>query len=110
MPAPLRKANKIAPTIGHVRVDKGYTGQAVGTTATKAAVSVEVVSGPKPGRGFIVQPRSWVIEPTNGWINHCRRLDHHYQVTLTAHEGFLVLRQIALPLPRLDHNQLFDTL
>lgn len=32
----------------------------------KAGVSVDVVSGPKPGRGFIVQPRRWVVERTNG--------------------------------------------
>jgi transposase len=23
-------------------------------------------------------PRRWVVECTNGWINHCRRLDRHY--------------------------------
>lgn len=39
-------------------------------------MTVEVASGPKPGHGFIVQPRRWVVERTNGWINHCRRLDH----------------------------------
>ena len=60
--------------------------------------------------GFQVQPRRWVVERTNGWINHCRRLDRHYEVTLTAHEGFLYLSQIALLLRRLDRTQLFDTL
>ena len=39
-----------------------------------------------------------------------RRLDRHYEVTLAAHEGFLVLSQIALLLRRLDRSQLFDTL
>jgi hypothetical protein len=55
----------------------------------KAGVTVEVVSGSKPGRGFIVQPRRWVAEPTNGRINHRRRIDRHYAITLAAHEGFL---------------------
>ena len=32
------------------------------------------------------------------------------EVTLTAHEGFLILSQIALLLRRLDRSQLFDTL
>ena len=49
------------PTIAHVWVDKGYTGHIVITTASKAEVTVEVVSGPKPGYGFIVQPRRWVV-------------------------------------------------
>ncbi len=82
----------------------------VADAATKAGVTVDVVSGPKPGRGFIVQPRRWVVERTNGWINHCRRLDRHYEITLDAHEGFLILSQIALLLRRLDRSQLFDTL
>jgi hypothetical protein len=34
----------------------------------------------------------------------------HYETTLTAHEGFLLLSQIALLLRRLDRSQLFDTL
>lgn len=68
------------------------------------------MSGPKPGHGFIVQPRRWVVERTNGWINHRRRLDRRHEITLAAHEGFLYLSQIALLLRRLDRNQLFDML
>ncbi|WP_218045997.1 transposase [[Mycobacterium] fortunisiensis] len=91
-------------------VDKGYTGQAVTSAATEAGVTVEVVSGPKPGHGFIVQPRRWVVEPTNGWINHCRHIDRHHDMTLVAHEDFVYLSQVALLLRRLDRSQLFDTL
>jgi transposase len=92
-----------------VWVDKGYTGQTVTGAAAKAGVTVEVVSGPKPGRGFIVQQRRWVVEPINCWINHYRRIDRHYETTLQAHEGFVYLSQIALR-SGLDRSQLFDTL
>ena len=109
-PAPLRQAKRVAPTIAHVWLDKGYTGTTVAEAATKAGVSVDIVSGPKPASGFRVQPRRWVVERTNGWINHCRRLDRQYEATLIAHEGFLILSQIALLLRRLDRTQLFDTL
>jgi len=51
-----------------------------------------------------------VVERTNGWINHCRRIDRHYEMTLVAHEGFVYLSQVALLLRRLDRSQLFDTL
>ena len=98
------------PSISHVWLDKGYTGATVADAATKAGVTIDVVSGPKPKSGFTVQPRRWVVERTNGWINHCRRLDRHYEVTLDAHQGFLILSQIALLLRRLDRSQLFDTL
>jgi hypothetical protein len=43
-------------------VEKGYTGSTIVDAATKAGVTVDVVSGPKPGRGFIVQPRRWAVE------------------------------------------------
>ncbi|MDT5077969.1 MAG: hypothetical protein QOJ80_2606 [Mycobacterium sp.] len=58
------KAKPIAPTISHAWVDKSYTGQALTTAATEAGVTLDVVSGPKPRCGLIVQPRRWVAEPT----------------------------------------------
>ena len=108
-PKLLRHAQRIAPTVAHVWVDKGY-GSTAADAAAKAGVTVDIVSGPKPGRGFIVQPRRRVVERTNDRINRCRRLDRHYEVTLAAHEGFLILSQIALLLRRLGRTQLFDTL
>jgi transposase len=81
-PTLLRRAKPIAPTITHVWLDNGYTGQMVANATAKASVTVDVVFGPKPGRGFIVQPRRWAVEPTNGSINHCCRLDRHYEITL----------------------------
>ena len=64
-PTLLRKAKRIVPTIAHVWVDKGYTGHTVTAAAASAGVTVDVVSGPKPGHGFVVQPRRWVVERTN---------------------------------------------
>ena len=67
-------------------VDKGYTGQTVAGPAARAGVTVDVVSGPKPGYGFIVQPRRCVVKRTNGSINH-------YETALTANQGFHCLSQ-----------------
>ncbi len=52
-----------SPTSGW---NKGYTGTTVADAAAKAGVTVDIVSGPNPGHGFIVQPRRWVVERTNG--------------------------------------------
>ena len=109
-PTLLREARRVAPTIRHIGLDKGYTGHVVAGAASRAGVSIDIVSGPKPTAGLQVQPRRWVVERTNGSINHCRRLDRHHETTLTAHQGFLLLSQIALLLRRLDRSQLFDTL
>jgi transposase len=56
-PAVLRQAKPIAPTIGHIWLDKGYTSEGVRAAATKTGITVDIVSGPKSGHGFIVQPR-----------------------------------------------------
>jgi transposase len=104
-----RRAKRLTPTIAHIWLDKRYTGTTVAVAATKAGVSIDIVSGPKPASGFQVQPRRWVVDPTNGSINHYRRLDRHYEITLAGNEGFLLLSQTAPLLSRLDRSQLFDT-
>lgn len=91
-------------------LDKGYTGQAVTDSTAAAGTKTVIVSGPKPRTGFVVQPRRWVVERTNAWINRHRRLIRQYETTPTAHEGFLVLSQLRLTLKRLDKGQLFDRL
>jgi len=48
-------------------VDTGRTD----STVAEAGVRIHVVSRPQTGS---VQSRRGVIERTNGWINHCRRL------------------------------------
>jgi transposase len=89
---------------------QGQDRAAVTAAAAKAAVTVDVVSGRKPGHGFIVQPRRWVVERTSGWLNHRRRIDRHYEMTLIAQAGFVYLSQIARLHRRLDRSHLFDTL
>ncbi|UQX12558.1 hypothetical protein [Candidatus Mycobacterium methanotrophicum] len=73
------RAKRIAPTISHVGVDKGYTGQAVTIAAAKAGVTVDVVSGPKPGHGFLVRPRRWA-DPGRAWCHQ----NQESQTTLAA--------------------------
>ncbi len=92
------------PSVEHIWADKGYTRQAPTDAATSAGIELEIVSGPKPIGGFVVQPRRWVVERTNGWINRHRRLVRQYEATLTAHEASVVLSQIRLLLRRLDRR------
>lgn len=91
-------------TVRRVWADKGYTGQAPAQAAASAEIELEIVSGPKPADAFVVQPRRWVVERTNGWINRHRRLVRQYESTLGAHEAFVMLSQIRLLLRRLEHR------
>ncbi len=90
--------------MAHVWADKGHAGQAATQAATAAGIELEIVSGPQPVGGFVVQSRRWVVERANGWINHHRRLVRQYQSTLTAHEAFIILSQTRLLLRRLDRH------
>ncbi|WP_157759651.1 hypothetical protein [Cellulosimicrobium cellulans] len=45
------------PSVTHVWAENGYTGQAGTQAATKAGIELQIVSGPKPVDGFVVQPR-----------------------------------------------------
>ena len=97
--------------MAHVWADKGYTGQAPAQAAASAGIKHEIVSGSKPVSGFVVHPRRWVVERTNGWINRHRRLVRQYEATPTAHEAFVMLSQIRLLLRRPNrHGQLFHRL
>lgn len=66
-PPLLRQARRVAPTIAHVWLDKGYTGQTVATAAQRAAVSIDIVSAHKPAGGFrFSRDGGWSNAPTAG--------------------------------------------
>jgi len=103
------KASPVAAPLGFPRDDKSRWRQ------TPRAGRLRRNSGrcrPHRGRraGSLRLPETAAPGQTNGFINYCRRLHRRYEITLTAHQGFLILSQIALLLRRLDRSQLFDTL
>lgn len=109
------------PTLKHGWADGGYGGKALDAIRANHGLDIEVVRHPGnrnvgrwydprqidlPGmsvvRGFVVLPRRWVIERTNGWTDLCRRLqrDHDRRLDLSvawvwfAHAR-LLLRRVA---------------
>jgi len=56
-------------------------------------------------KGFHILPRRWVIERTNAWITHNRRLSRDFEGTHTSGEAFIYLAMTKLMLSRLarDH-------
>lgn len=106
----LRNAKLVAPTLAHVWLDKGYTGRAVKGAATQVGVSVKVVSGPKPASGFQIQPRRWVVERTNGWINHYRPTRPPLRKSPSKHtRGSYTSARSPYCYADSDRTQLFDT-
>jgi putative transposase len=52
-------------------------------------------------KGFHVLPRRWVIERTNAWITHHRRLSRDFEGTHTSSEAFIYLAMSRLMASRL---------
>ena len=54
-------------------------------------------------RGFVVQPRRWVVERSLGWLGRWRRLSKDYEELPEVSEAMVTLAMIRLMLHRLVH-------
>jgi transposase len=109
------------PRLQLIWVDTGYDGQPFQQWVKEhLRVRLEVVKHPWTGvrgvwapegakidwdkimpKGFHVLPRRWVIERTNAWITHHRRLSRDFEGTHTSSEAFIYLAMSRLMVSRL---------
>jgi putative transposase len=61
---------------------------------------VDVMSKPA-GKGFVAQPRRWVVERSFGWLSWYRRLSVEYEKTVASAEAMLQLAFISILLNRI---------
>jgi putative transposase len=52
-------------------------------------------------KGFHLLPHRWVVERTNAWITHCRRLSRDFEGTHSSSESFIYLAMSKLMVSRL---------
>jgi transposase len=83
-------------TLEKVFVDQGYTGESAAQQASDHDIVLEVVKHTEAKKGFMLLPRSWVVERTFGWLGRFRRLTRDYERLAEALAGchwlaFLVL-------------------
>ena len=60
-------------------VDQGYTGDDAAEAAASWGIRLEVVKLPTTKRGFVLLPRRWVVERSQGWAARFRRLASDYE-------------------------------
>ena len=61
-----------------------------------------VVTRKEPGqKGFVPQPKRWIVERTFGWLNRSRRLSKDYERTTDSSEAFIKVAMIHLMVRRL---------
>ncbi len=63
------------PFLLKLYADSGYQGSKFqkGVGAACRQINVEIVKRSDAGK-FVVLPKRWIVERTNGWLNRCRRL------------------------------------
>ena len=88
------------PFVSKVWADAGYRGDGMSTAVL--SVDVEIVTGPKNQKGFIVQKRRWVVERSFAWFGRSRRLWRVCEAVLEtisamtyAASVFVLMRRIA---------------
>ncbi len=75
------------PALTHAQTSWGWVG-----------VVVRKLAGQK---GFVPQPKRWIVERTFGWLNRSRRLSKDYERTPESSEAFIKVAMIHLMLRRL---------
>ena len=93
---PVRRAQRQHPRLAHLWVDAGFKEAFATWVRESIGWSVEEVTKAPDQRGFDVQPRRWVVEPTNAWCSAQRRLAKDYEEQEESVEAWLDLTMIGL--------------
>ena len=88
------------PTVRKAWTDMGYKNAVIEHGAT-LGIDVEIVRRGPTTRGFVVQPRRWVVERTFGWLMQHRRLARDYEALPARSEAMVHVAMIGLMTRRL---------
>lgn len=91
----------IALRLLKIWVDKGYRGELALWFDRQWQIDLEVVEAGSNQKGFVVQPRRWVVERTFAWLGQFRRLCKDFERCVFSSEGFIYLASISTLLKRL---------
>lgn len=90
------------PWLELVWADAGYDARQVkAAVAAIPVLSMEIVRRREDTRGFVVQPRRWVVERTFSWFGRNRRLAKDWENLVETLAAFVTLAAIRIALKRL---------
>lgn len=92
---------QIAVRLLKIWADKGYQGDWETWLAHEWHIALDIVRRAEGEKGFVVQPRRWVVERTFAWLGKYRRLSKDYEQSTFSSEGFIYLASIHTMLKRL---------
>ena len=85
------------PFLGKLFADSAYQGPVF----QLPDLETEIVKRSDRVKGFVVQPRRWVVERTIAWLNRCRRLAKDWENLNRNALAFIKLASIRLMLRKL---------
>ncbi|MFE5550014.1 IS5 family transposase [Streptomyces sp. NPDC056534] len=88
------------PTVTKAWADMGYK-NAVVEHGAALGIDVDIVRRDPATKGFVVQPRRWVVERTLGWLMNHRRLARDYEALPARSEAMIHVAMISLMTRRL---------
>ncbi|MGW5344237.1 IS5 family transposase [Streptomyces sp. NPDC004050] len=91
------------PTVRKTWADMGYETAVIEHGAT-LGIDVEIVRRDPTTRGFVVQPRRWVVERTFGWLMNHHRLARDYEALPARSEAVIHVAMINLMTRRLTNE------
>ena len=99
------KLRGCCPRLRHIWADQGYKDTMIAWFRQWLQVVVEVVTRPAAQRGFVVQPKRWIVERTFGWFNRQRQLSKEYDVYAETTEQWVYLASIHVMMRRLARQR-----
>ena len=57
-------------------------------------MQVEIVKRSDQAKSFVLLPKSWVVERTLAWLNHCRRLGKDWENLNHKARAFLLMASV----------------
>jgi transposase len=91
------------PFLRKLFADSAYAGPRFqdGAAGAMRRLAVEIVKRADHAKGFVVEPKRWIVERTIGWLNRCRRLAKDWENLNHNALAFLHLASIRLMLRKL---------
>lgn len=91
----------IRQQLQRIWVDSGYKESLIEWLAQHSQITLEIVKPAEGQKGFVVQPKRWVVERTLAWLSRYRRLSKDYEHCTNSSEGMIYLASISTMLKRL---------
>lgn len=90
----LRRASECFGRLSKVWADSGYRGKLLAWVRglrPHGKLHLDIIGSLKPSKGFVVQPKRWIIERSFAWLTKCRRLVKDYEKLIPHSRAFVCL-------------------